>query len=158
MVLLDVDGTLVPHRLADPQLVSQEAKAKIQELLGQENVIYLISNNFGHSRNDRLAEICGVNNLRISFRTRKPSRSAFLKIPSEHRDRARVVIGDKKIADGLFAERIEARFFQVASKPNTGLAGWLKEFEDRTDDALALLHYRYGERILHWYQKCMGRG
>jgi predicted HAD superfamily phosphohydrolase YqeG len=112
LVILDIDGTLVPDcgRVASAAVVE-----KVRELKAQGNEIRLCSNsrrgNYAQ-RLDAIAAQLGVGVCPIVFR--KPSTLAISGI--DRKGRPLVVIGDKDLTDGLLARRVGARFIKVRRK------------------------------------------
>ena len=106
VILLDIDGTIVPDGEAMP---NQGAIKKIVELM-KNNRVYLCTNKKIHERNRALAEVSGAHYLETPFR--KPSKKILSHL-SELSRHTYVVIGDKLITDGLFAKRIGASFIKV---------------------------------------------
>jgi len=107
-VIVDIDGTITADRQVD---CSAGTLAVIRSLIPQ-NSVYLFSNHRDSVRNRAVARHAGI--ALIETPHRKPNRKVLDSLPAHHRARRIVVIGDKRIADGLFAWRIGARFIRVA--------------------------------------------
>ena len=106
VILLDVDGTLTHDRLSE----LEKATVNQIEKLKKNNIIYLCSNYKNHGRNEKIAELTNVEYLKTDLR--KPSRN-IVKLIKTHKKKPFFVIGDKFLADGLFARRIGAKFIKV---------------------------------------------
>jgi predicted HAD superfamily phosphohydrolase YqeG len=112
MVILDVDGTLVPDC---GRAASEEVVRKVLDLKKRGNEIRLCSNSRRSDYAERLAalgaqldvDVCPVPSL-------KPSTLALSGL--DLRGRKVVVIGDKDLTDGLLARRVGARFIKVRRK------------------------------------------
>jgi HAD superfamily hydrolase (TIGR01662 family) len=112
LVLLDVDGTIVPD---SGRTVSDAVLRKVHELKEAGNEICLCSNSRRSDYAQRLAAIAlqlDVDVCRGSFRKPSPSILAAL----DRQGREVVVIGDKDLTDGLLARRAGARFIKVLRK------------------------------------------
>jgi predicted HAD superfamily phosphohydrolase YqeG len=79
--------------------------------LASRNVVYVFSNHRNNTRNRIVA--CRVGCALIETPHRKPSPNVLRGLPPDHRVQPLLVIGDKIIIDGLFAQRIGARFIRV---------------------------------------------
>jgi len=106
IVLLDVDGTLLPDGALALASQARTSAARLAEA----NDVYLASNAKDVARVNRIASELGV---RMTLRTPagKPSRRALEGIDTA--GRTVIVIGDKYLIDGVFARRIGARFMPV---------------------------------------------
>jgi predicted HAD superfamily phosphohydrolase YqeG len=109
LVILDIDGTLVPDC---GQVASAAVVEKVQELKARRNEIRLCSNsrrgNYAQ-RLDAIAAQLGVGVCPVVFR--KPSTLAISGI--DRKGRQLVVIGDKDLTDGLLARRVGGQFIKV---------------------------------------------
>jgi predicted HAD superfamily phosphohydrolase YqeG len=109
LVILDIDGTLVPDC---GQIASAAVVEKVQELKAQRNEVRLCSNsrrgNYAQ-RLDAIAAQLGVGVCPVVFR--KPSTLAISGI--DRKGRELVVIGDKDLTDGLLARRVGGQFIKV---------------------------------------------
>jgi predicted HAD superfamily phosphohydrolase YqeG len=112
LVILDVDGTIVPDcgRVASAVVVE-----KVRELKARGNEVRLCSNsrrgNYAQ-RLDAIAAQLDVGVCPVVFR--KPSTLAISGL--DRQGRALVVIGDKDLTDGLLARRVGAQFIKVRRK------------------------------------------
>ena len=109
LVILDIDGTLVPDcgRVACPVVVE-----KVLELKARGNEIRLCSNSRRGNYAERLDAIAAqldVGVCPVVFR--KPSTLAISGI--DRKGRELVVIGDKDLTDGLLARRVGGQFIKV---------------------------------------------
>jgi HAD superfamily hydrolase (TIGR01662 family) len=112
LVILDIDGTLVPDsgRVASP-LVAE----KVRELKARGNEVRLCSNSRRGNYAERLEAVAAqldVGVCPVVFR--KPSTLAIAGV--ERNGRPLVVIGDKDLTDGLLARRVGAQFIKVRRK------------------------------------------
>jgi predicted HAD superfamily phosphohydrolase YqeG len=105
-IFLDVDGTLT----CDAQWELEGKVEKKARQLRKCNLIYLCTNGKDKARNASVARRLGVRYLDTPFQ--KPSRKMIPYLPAA-KGRKRVVIGDKYLTDGRFAERIGAEFIKV---------------------------------------------
>ena len=109
LVILDIDGTLVPDC---GQVASALVVEKVQELKARRNEVRLCSNsrrgNYAQ-RLDAIAAQLGVGVCPVVFR--KPSTLAISGI--DRKGRELVVIGDKDLTDGLLARRVGGQFIKV---------------------------------------------
>ncbi len=125
-IFLDIDGTL----LCDAQWnLSANVEKKARELR-KWNLIWLCSNGKDKKRNAAVARRLGVKWLDTPFQ--KPSRKMIPYLPAT-KGQKRVVIGDRYLTDGLFAERIGAEFIKVSRLrgPTDGWkARWLYVVDD----------------------------
>ena len=112
LVILDVDGTIVPD---SGQVAPPEAVEKVNDIKSRGNEICLCSNSRRGNYAERLAALGSqleVSVCPVVFR--KPSLDAIAGL--ESKGRAMVVIGDKDLTDGLLARRAGARFIKVKRK------------------------------------------
>lgn len=109
-VLLDIDGTLVPH---GGNQVSESVRRQVTLLIGLGNRIYLLSNNQDKKRGETLARELGVDSIVTKYR--KPSQRALGALSRNDTRQNWVVIGDKVLTDGLFAKNLNAQFIKVKS-------------------------------------------
>lgn len=122
IVLLDIDGTLVPDGYVECPAAVQE---KIKEFQ-RKNTVYLCTNTRRMERVIDLETFLGV--PAVSHVYKKPSKKVIKDIDI---DRPVAVIGEKFLTDFLFAKRIGAKFIQVKRKvsgrerPSTRLANWI---------------------------------
>jgi len=112
LVILDIDGTLVPDcgRVASAVVVG-----KVRELKARHNEVRLCSNSRRGNYAQRLEAIAAqldVGVCPVVFR--KPSTRAISGLDCNGREL--VVIGDKDLTDGLLARRVGAQFIKVRRK------------------------------------------
>ena len=110
VVLLDVDGTLLPDG-------SNELEADTIEQarsLTSRNEVYLVSNGKDYDRVERLADSVGAHVAPRGVPAGKPSARAMQGILLE--GRPCIVMGDKYLTDGLFARRTGSRFMLIERK------------------------------------------
>jgi len=107
-VLIDIDGTVT----ADGQTECSNGTLQVIRSLASHNSVYLVSNHRDSIRNRAVARRVGL--ACIETPHRKPSRKVLASLPTAHKQRRMIVIGDKIIVDGLFAWRIGAHFIKVA--------------------------------------------
>ena len=108
LVILDLDGTLVPDGSSE---LSQEIVRAVK-VLAAENTVYLSSNKRGahfRERLEKMSHALGISHTDIRFR--KPSRHVLHGIDVAGKNT--VVIGDKYYTDGLFALRVGGKFIKV---------------------------------------------
>ncbi|TAL48874.1 hypothetical protein EPN83_02865 [Patescibacteria group bacterium] len=126
IVLLDLDGTLVPDGQSD---ISERAMRKVEELK-RANEVYLCSNSRNVERRMKVGRQTG-----LAFTVegiQKPSEKvvSFLGNISK----PIVVIGDKAIIDGRLSRNLGAKFIKVRRKRSekdslfTRLVYWLDDF------------------------------
>jgi predicted HAD superfamily phosphohydrolase YqeG len=112
MVILDVDGTLVPDC---GRAASEAVVRKVLDLKERGNEIRLCSNSRRSDYAERLTALGAQLEVDICpVPSRKPSTFALSGL--DLRGRKVVVIGDKDLTDGLLARRIGARFIKVRRK------------------------------------------
>jgi HAD superfamily phosphatase (TIGR01668 family) len=112
LVVLDVDGTIVPD---SGQIAPASAVEKIVAMKAKGNEVCLCSNSRRGNYTERLAALGAQLEVRVCpVVFRKPSIKAIADL--EHKGRAVVVIGDKDLTDGLLARRAGARFIKVKRK------------------------------------------
>jgi predicted HAD superfamily phosphohydrolase YqeG len=112
LVILDIDGTLVPDcgRVASAAVVE-----KVIELKRQGNEVRLCSNSRRCNFAERLAAIAAQLDVGVCpVLFRKPSPLALSGV--DRKGRALVVIGDKDLTDGLLARRVGGHFIKVRRK------------------------------------------
>jgi predicted HAD superfamily phosphohydrolase YqeG len=112
LVILDIDGTLVPDC---GRVASAPVMAKVLELKARGNEVRLCSNSRRGNYAERLDAIASqlkVGVCPVMFR--KPSTLAISGV--DRQGRALVVIGDKDLTDGLLARRVGAQFIKVRRK------------------------------------------
>jgi predicted HAD superfamily phosphohydrolase YqeG len=112
LVILDIDGTLVPDcgRVASATVVE-----KVLELKARGNEVRLCSNSRRGNYAERLNTIAAqleVGVCPVVFR--KPSALAISGL--DRKGRQLIVIGDKDLTDGLLARRVGAQFIKVRRK------------------------------------------
>jgi predicted HAD superfamily phosphohydrolase YqeG len=107
-VIIDIDGTVT----ADGQTECSNGTLQVIRSLASQNTVYLFSNHRDSIRNRAVGRRVGV--ACIETPHRKPSRKVLASLPTAHRQRRMIVIGDKSVVDGLFAWRIGAHFIKVA--------------------------------------------
>ncbi len=103
IVIVDIDATLVPDK---SEVLSQRAHDLLRTMAHVAQVVFLSSNGSAE-RTKRFANESGV---QVLIGARKP----WLQLPKEFPTGEIIVIGDKRVTDGLLAERIGASFVQVA--------------------------------------------
>jgi predicted HAD superfamily phosphohydrolase YqeG len=106
IVLLDIDGTLVPDGKMDFGFVLE----KIGELK-KNNTVYLCTNTRRENRKAQIEKLLGV--PFVSSKYKKPSRK-IIKDLDKNKDI--VVAGDKFLTDFVFAKRIGADFIWAKRK------------------------------------------
>lgn len=109
IILLDVDGTLLPDGAPKMDEGARNAVARLR----QWNTVYLVSNGDDTARVARFAYELEVDIAPAGVPAGKPFARAARGISSE---RPLLVIGDKFITDGLFARALGAPFLRVRSK------------------------------------------
>lgn len=107
-VIIDIDGTVT----ADGRTECSNGTLRVIRSLASQNTVYLLSNHRDSIRNRAVARRVGL--ACIETPHRKPSRKVLVSLPTAHRQRRVIVIGDKSVVDGLFAWRIGAHFIKVA--------------------------------------------
>lgn len=113
LVILDLDGTLVPD---GEDVVSEDVKRAVKVLIDR-NTVYLSSNKRSPNSDSRLKRISALLGVPTTDpRFKKPSLDIFSGIKRE--GRRLVVIGDKKMTDGLLALRAGGEYIQVARLTN----------------------------------------
>jgi predicted HAD superfamily phosphohydrolase YqeG len=140
LVLLDVDGTIVPDcgRTASPAVVG-----KVSELKRCGNEVRLCSNSRRGAYQERLAALAAQLDVGVCATTvRKPSPSVLSAL--ERKGRAIVIIGDKDLTDGLLACLTRSRFIKVRRKvdPADRPVSRLTNFLDDTFGPIALTLWR----------------
>jgi predicted HAD superfamily phosphohydrolase YqeG len=108
IILLDVDGTLLPD---GADTLTADTIHTVRNL-AQVNRVYLVSNGSDRARVERFARECAVEVAPAGVPAGKPYPKAAEGIP---RDRPIIVVGDKVLTDGLFAQSIGGAFIQVES-------------------------------------------
>lgn len=126
VIFLDLDGTIV----SDGHEEVAPAEAQVLAELTAVSKVYMLSNK-GHVRAPEIARRFGASAI-VSV-AKKPSRKiiAHTDLP----DLPRVVIGDKYLTDGIFAERIGADFIKVKRLKN-GHESVFIEFFSLFDDGV----------------------
>ena len=112
LVILDIDGTLVPDsgRVAPAEVVEQ-----VRALKARGNEVRLCSNSRRGNYAERLEAVAAQLDVGVCPNVfRKPSTLAISGV--ERNGRPVVVIGDKDLTDGLLARRVGARFIKVKRK------------------------------------------
>jgi HAD superfamily hydrolase (TIGR01662 family) len=112
LVILDIDGTLVPD---SGRVASAAVAEKVRELKARGNEVRLCSNSRRGNYAERLEAVAAqldVGVCPVVFR--KPSTLAISGL--DRNGRALVVIGDKDLTDGLLARRVGAQFIKVRRK------------------------------------------
>lgn len=115
IILLDIDGTLV----GDDELELQEQIVEKVKVLASHNEVFLCSNSKDMDRDKKFQSILGVQS--VSGFYKKPNRKIKdillnrMKIKNDFSAVQIVVIGDKSIIDGRFADNIGAKFIKVKS-------------------------------------------
>jgi predicted HAD superfamily phosphohydrolase YqeG len=116
MVVLDVDGTLVPDC---GRAASEAVVRKVLDLKKRGNEIRLCSNSRRSDYAERLAALGAQLDVDVCpVPSRKPSMLALAGV--DLRGRKLVVIGDKDLTDGLLARRLGAPFIKVRRKLDPG--------------------------------------
>jgi len=139
LVILDIDGTLVPDC---GRIASAAAVEKVIELKRRGNEVRLCSNsrrgNYAQ-RLDAIAAQLEVGACPVVFR--KPSKLAISGL--DRNGRALVVIGDKDLTDGLLARRVGARFIKVRRKldPADRLSSRMANLIDRVFGPIAMFFW-----------------
>jgi HAD superfamily hydrolase (TIGR01662 family) len=112
LVILDIDGTLVPDC---GQVASATVVEKVRELKARGNEINLCSNSRRGNYAQRLEAVAAQLEAGVCpVEFRKPSTLAISGLARN--GRRLVVIGDKDLTDGLLARRIGAHFIKVRRK------------------------------------------
>jgi predicted HAD superfamily phosphohydrolase YqeG len=136
LVVLDVDGTLVPDC---GRRASRAAIGKVIELKERGNEIRLCSNSRRGDYAERLAALASQLDVGVCpVMFRKPSKLVLSGL--DWRGRELIVIGDKDLTDGLLARRAGARFIKVRRKtdPADRLSSRLANLFDNTFGPIAL--------------------
>ncbi|MBI2410430.1 MAG: HAD hydrolase-like protein [Candidatus Kerfeldbacteria bacterium] len=110
VILLDIDGTLVPDNAV---LVTLPALKKLEELK-EHNTVYLCTNSRNRPRCKEIERITKTSIINPDCK--KPSRRVLQCLPTEFSQQPVTVIGDKFLTDALFAKRIGAQFIRVKRK------------------------------------------
>jgi HAD superfamily hydrolase (TIGR01662 family) len=136
LVILDVDGTIVPDC---GRAASAAVAGKVLELKAQGNEVRLCSNSRRDNYAERLAELAAqleVGACPVVFR--KPSTLALSGLDCSGREI--VVIGDKDLTDGLLARRAGAHFIKVRRKldPADRLSSLMANLIDNTFGPIAI--------------------
>ncbi|MDP2696270.1 MAG: hypothetical protein Q8O87_03435 [bacterium] len=105
IILLDIDGTLVPDGGDVPV---KEIVEKCHELV-EHNKVYLLSNKKNHDRNEAIAGL--LHATYINTPRKKPSRKVLGSLDMQ--GKSLIVVGDKFLTDGILAKRIGARFIKA---------------------------------------------
>jgi predicted HAD superfamily phosphohydrolase YqeG len=140
LVLLDVDGTLVPDC---GRMASAAVLHKVSELKRRGNEVRLCSNSRRGDYAARLAALAAQLNVGVcATAVRKPSRRVLSGL--ERNGREIVIIGDKDLTDGLLACRAGTRFIKVRRKldPGDRLVSRLTNLLDDTFGPIALFLWR----------------
>jgi len=112
LVILDIDGTLVPDC---GQVASAVVAEKVAELKARGNEIRLCSNSRRGNYAQRLDAIAAQLEVGVCpVVLRKPSTLAISGL--DRNGRQLIVIGDKDLTDGLLARRVGAQFIKVRRK------------------------------------------
>jgi predicted HAD superfamily phosphohydrolase YqeG len=106
IVVLDVDGTLVPDCGTDLPKETADALTTLSSVA----TVYLCSNAQSPVRLDAFGSVTGANVVHTSYK--KPSLKVLTGIPLPEGKRV-VVIGDRYLTDGLLAKRLGAEFIMV---------------------------------------------
>ncbi|HWO07045.1 MAG TPA: hypothetical protein VNM40_00500 [Candidatus Paceibacterota bacterium] len=131
VILIDIDGTIA---VADTDTVESGVSEALQALQ-ERNRVFLFSNNINGERLASLARSLNVPHIASSHR--KPDPRVLRDIPNED-NWPLVVIGDKALTDGLFAEFVAARFIKVRRVRGAGESN-LQRFTYWVDDLSAPL-------------------
>ena len=110
VVLLDIDGTLLPDDGRydfEPSVINHVDKLK------ENNRVFLCTNTNDKIRNTKLAEIL---KLPVNRRRKKPNSGILKEFGENLTDQPLVVIGDKFLTDWFFAKNIGAEFIKVKRK------------------------------------------
>lgn len=143
VVLLDIDGTLVPDGESAMGGDTAEHVRKFQKV----SDVYLTSNGSAE-RTVAFASTLGVHFLAGH---KKPSKVLVREIP--HKER--VVIGDKFLIDGVFAWRIKATFVKV-TRLYSGREGYTTRSMYSIDDvAYRVFQYVRLLRPSHWIKNAL---
>lgn len=110
VVLLDVDGTLLPDGSSELEAYTLEQARS----LASRNRVYLVSNGSDHRRVERIAVRIGAQVAPSGVPSGKPAISAMKGIVLN--GRPCVVMGDKCLTDGIFARRTGSRFVLIERK------------------------------------------
>jgi len=110
LVLLDVDGTLLP----DGGIVITDETVRAARRLTARNKVYLVSNGSDLLRMENFSKLLGIPIATAGVPAGKPSVSALEGI--ETKGMSLVVMGDKHLTDGAFARNIGARFILIDRK------------------------------------------
>ena len=137
LVILDVDGTIVPDC---GRAASADVAEKILGMKARGNEVRLCSNSRRGNYAERLAALSAqleVGVCPVVFR--KPSTLALSGLDRGGRDL--VVIGDKDLTDGLLARRAGAQFIKVRRKldPADRLSSRMANLIDNTFGPIAIL-------------------
>lgn len=110
VVLLDVDGTLLPDGSSELEAHTIECG----KILTTRNKVYLVSNGTDFRRVEQIADCIGAEVAPRGVPAGKPLVSAMEGIVLD--GRPCVVLGDKYLIDGIFARRIGSRFVFIKRK------------------------------------------
>lgn len=110
VVLLDVDGTLLP----DGSVELDESTTESAKVLTSRNKVYLVSNGTNYQRVEGIAERIGAFVAPCGVPAGKPSPLAMEGIALN--GMPSVVMGDKYLTDGVFAQRTGSRFVLIERK------------------------------------------
>lgn len=103
-IILDIDGTIV---FPGKDEISSRVDLIIQKLKIK-NQIILCSNRKKYERDQKLSDQLGVPFIRSVYR--KPSKKIIRGVDMKE---SKVVIGDKILTDGIFANSIGAKFYKI---------------------------------------------
>lgn len=106
IVLLDIDGTLLP----DGETVLDRAVLHAIERLKRSNTVMICSNNDDADRLQAVSQAAGVPLVATAY---KKPHVRVLESVARDAEQMVVVIGDKYLTDGRFAAKTRARFIQV---------------------------------------------
>ncbi|MCA9356609.1 hypothetical protein H6784_04575 [Candidatus Nomurabacteria bacterium] len=108
LVILDIDGTIVPHNGTE---VLPDELNQINFLKENNNRIVIVSNNVDQRRNESIAQALDVECIETGYR--KPDVRAIGKLVAQYSSQSLFVIGDKMLTDGLFAKKLGGVFWGV---------------------------------------------
>jgi len=133
LILLDLDGTLMPDIPGDTSIESA-VKEKVAQF-SQHHSVYICTNGKNHDRARKIASELGISF--VDSRYKKHNKKILNDIPLDP-NRQTIVIGDKILTDGLLARRLDAHFYLIKRK-KSGKESLFVRLVEYLDDAIAAL-------------------